>query len=79
MDDGWSSDVIIARSEKNRLIDVVFYRRFKDNTLLDVTTLPMQVRRKSYGHKELMGNKAIKEVLTIGKKLILPAKMNVDF
>lgn len=55
--EGWILDVIIGRGEKDLNCSMSkLYRRFKDNMLFDITTLPMQGKRKPNGHKETRGN-----------------------
>ena len=54
--EGWTPDVIIGRGEKDLGCSMrTLYRRFKDGSLFDVTTLPMQGKRKPNGHKETRG------------------------
>lgn len=77
--DGWTPDVIIGRGERDLGCSMrTLYRRFKDSALFDVTTLPMQGKRKPNGHKETRGSKQIKERLTTVRKLIPPTKESSD-
>ena len=62
--DGWTPDVITGRNE----IDIgcsmrTLYRRFKDSPLFDITTLPMQGKRKPNGHQEKRGKQGNKRSL----------------
>ncbi|MFL2077524.1 IS30 family transposase [Marinilactibacillus psychrotolerans] len=67
--DGWTPDVIIGRGEKDLGCSMrTLYRRFKDSALFDVTTLPMQGKRKPNGHKETRGKQGDKRTLDDRKK-----------
>jgi len=62
--DGWTPDVIIGRGEINLDCSVgTLYRRFKDSSLFDVTTLPMKGKRKPNGHQETRGKQTDKRSL----------------
>src|SRR5699024_11620692 len=63
-EDGWTPNVIIGRGEINLDCSVgTLYRRFKDSSLFDVTTLPMKGKRKPNGHQETRGKQADKRSL----------------
>ena len=62
--DGWTPDVIIGRGEIDLGCSMrTLYRRFKDSELFDVTTLPMQGKRKANGYKETRGKLGDKRTL----------------
>ena len=66
---GWTPDVMIGRGEKDLGCSMsTLYRRFKDSPLFEVTTLPMQGKRKPNGHKETRGRQADKRTLDDRKK-----------
>lgn len=49
---GWTPDVIIGRGETDIGCSMrTLYRRFKENDLFDVFTLPMKGKRKPNGHQ----------------------------
>lgn len=57
-------DVIIGRAEKDIGCSMrTLYRRFKESSLFDVTTLPMKGKRKPNGHKETRGKQGNKKIL----------------
>src|SRR5699024_3279057 len=58
---GWTPDVIIGRNEMDLGCSVkTLYRRFKDSPVFDVSTLPMEGKRKPNGHAEKRGKQAFK-------------------
>ena len=62
--DGWTPDVIIGRGEKDIGCSMrTLYRHFKDNSIFDVTTLPMKGKRKPNGHQETRGKQGDKRTL----------------
>ena len=66
---GWTPNVMIGRGEKDLGCSMsTLYRRFKDSLLFEVTTLPMQGKRKPNGHKETRGRQADKRTLDDRKK-----------
>ena len=74
--DGWTPDIIIGRGEKDLGCSMrTLYRRFKDNPLFDVTTLPMQGKRKPNGHQETRGKQGNKRTLD-DRKTAYPSYKN---
>lgn len=74
--DGWTPDIIMGRGEKDLGCSMrTLYRRFKDNPLFDVTTLPMQGKRKPNGHQETRGKQGNKRTLD-DRKTAYPSYKN---
>ena len=74
---GWTPDVMIGRGEKDLGCSMsTLYRRFKDSPLFEVTTLPMQGKRKPNGIKKHAEGKRIKERLTTVRKRIPHTKVS---
>lgn len=64
---GWTPDVIIHHEDNPLKLSVkTLYRRYRDDSRLDVKKLPMQGRRKPNGHMETRGRGSF--CLTIHKR-----------